>query len=87
MVKVDLTGCAPFFDASGPDYAAAAAAHRLLSEKSGPGAEFTGWTYLPQLIKRYELKQIVSAATKIRSRSKVLVVVASAAHTSARAAP
>lgn len=75
MVKVDLTGCAPFFDASGPDYAAAAAAHRLLSEKSGPGAEFTGWTYLPQLIKRYELKQIVSAATKIRSRSKVLVVV------------
>ena len=75
MVKVDLSGCAPFFDASGPDYASAAAAHRQLSEKTGPGAEFTGWTYLPELIKRSELKQILSAAGKIRSRSKTLVVV------------
>ena len=43
MIKVDLTGCSSFFDAPGPDFAAAAAAHRVLSEKTGQGAEFTGW--------------------------------------------
>ena len=75
MVKVDLTGCATFFDASGPDFAAAAAAHRMLSEKTGKGAEFTGWTSLPQDIRRRELKGILSIANKIRSRSKALVVV------------
>ena len=75
MIKVDLTGCASFFDASGPDFAAAAAAHRVLSEKTGQGAEFTGWLELPRLIKRTELKSIISAANKIRSRSKALVVV------------
>ena len=55
MIKVDLSGAAPFFDAAGPDYAAAAAAHRLLEEKSGPGAEFTGWTELPMRMKKGEL--------------------------------
>ena len=75
MVKVDLTGCATIFDASGPDFAAAAAAHRMLSEKTGKGAEFTGWTSLPQDIRRRELKGILSIANKIRSRSKALVVV------------
>ena len=75
MIKVDLTGAAPFFDAAGPDYASAASAHRMLEEKSGPGAEFTGWLELPRLIKRTELKSIISAANKIRSRSKALVVV------------
>ena len=75
MIKVDLTGCTPFFDASGPDFAAAAAAHRVLSEKTGQGAEFTGWLELPRLIKRTELKGIAAAANKIRSRSKALVVV------------
>ena len=75
MVKVDLTGCATFFDASGPDYGAASSAHRVLTEKTGPGAEFTGWTYLPQDIRRRELKSILAAANKIRNRSKALVVV------------
>ena len=75
MIKVDLSGAAPFFDAAGPDYAAAAAAHRLLEEKSGPGAEFTGWTELPMRMKKGELKPILAAAAKIRSRSKALVVV------------
>ena len=75
MIKVDLTGCSSFFDAPGPDFAAAAAAHRVLSEKTGQGAEFTGWLELPRLIKRTELKGIIAAANKIRSRSKALVVV------------
>ena len=75
MVKVDLSGCQKFFDASGPDFAAAASAHRVLTEKTGQGADFTGWLELPRLIKRTELKGIISAANKIRSRSKALVVV------------
>ena len=75
MIKVDLSGAAAFFDAAGPDYAAAAAAHRVLAEKSGPGAEFTGWTELPMRVKRGELKALLSAAAKIRARSKALVVV------------
>ena len=35
MIHVDLTGAAPFFGAHTPDYAAAEAAHRTLSEKTG----------------------------------------------------
>lgn len=75
MIKVDLSGAKSFFDAAGPDFAAAAEAHRTLSDKSGAGAEFTGWTELPQRIKNGELKPILSAAQRIRSRSGALVVI------------
>ena len=75
MIKVDLSGAEQFFESSGPDYAAAAAAHRTLEEKSGPGADFTGWLELPRRIKKGELKGILSAAAKIRGRSKALVVI------------
>lgn len=75
MVKVDLSGAKSFFDTAGPDFAAAAEAHRTLSDKSGAGAEFTGWVELPQRIKDGELKAILSAAQRIRSRSKALVVI------------
>ncbi len=76
MIKVDLSGAKPFFDAAGPDYGAAAAAHRTLDERTGPGSEFTGWLELPsRMVSSGELKAVVSAAQKIRSRSKVLVVV------------
>ena len=61
MLKVDLSGAASFFDAVGPDYAAAAAAHRTLAEHAGAGAEFTGWLELPQRVKNGELKQIGAA--------------------------
>ena len=56
MIRVDLSSAAPFFDAAGPDYAAAASAHRLLAEKSGPGADYTGWTELPVRMKKGELR-------------------------------
>ena len=75
MIKVDLSGATPFFDAGGPDWAAAAKAHRVLAEKSGPGAEFTGWLDLPRVMAAGELKAVVAAANRIRSRSRVLVVV------------
>ena len=75
MLKVDLSGASSFFDAAGPDYAAAAAAHRTLTERSGAGADFTGWLELPQKVKNDELRQVLSAASHIRGRSETLVVV------------
>lgn len=76
MIKVDLSGALRFFDASGPDYAAAATAHRTLSEGSGAGAEFTGWLSLPRKMKESgELRAVCAAASRIRARSKTLVVV------------
>ena len=75
MIKVDLSGAAPFFGPEGPDYAQAAKAHEMLASKSGKGAEFTGWVELPRLIKEGELESIIQTAELIRSRSKALVVV------------
>jgi glucose-6-phosphate isomerase len=75
MVKVDLSGAQSFFDAPGPDFAAAATAHRTLEESRGPGAAFTGWLTLPERVASAELKAITSAADKIRRQSQVLVVV------------
>ena len=75
MLKVDLSDAKSFFDAAGPDFAAAAAAHRTLAEGTDAGADFTGWLGLPQRVKDEELKQIVAAANRIRGRSEVLVVI------------
>ena len=75
MVKVDLSGASSFFEPAGPDYAAAAAAHRALTDGTGLGSAFTGWLQLPQRMKEGELKAVINAASKIRSRSKALVVI------------
>lgn len=75
MVKVDLTGASGFFGADGPDYGAAADAHRQLSERRGPGSEFTGWLDLPSRVKKDELKAIISATERIRGQSDALVVI------------
>ena len=75
MIKVDLQGAQTFFDADGPDYTAAAEAHRLLENRSGAGGEFAGWLELPQRILDGELKSILSAAQKIRQLGQVLLVV------------
>ena len=75
MVKVDLSGVAAFFDPAELDFAAAAEAHRALSDKTGAGNDFTGWLELPRCIKDTALKSILSAAQRIRSRSKALVVI------------
>jgi len=75
MVKVDLSGAKDFFDVVGPDYGAAASAHRQLLNGEGAGAEFTGWLELPKRILNSELSSIMAAAERIRSRSEALVVV------------
>ncbi len=75
MVKVDLSGAKQFFMGNGPDYLKAAEAHRILSDRSGAGADFLGWPELPEKIRNTELDRIVAAAEKIRSRSSVLIVI------------
>ena len=75
MVKVDLSGALGFMDNAGPDYGAAGQAHRALAEGKGAGADFTGWRELPRRVQGEELKQIMSAAERIRDTSEVLVVV------------
>ncbi len=75
MVKVDLSGAKDFFNAAGPDYAAAADAHRTLFGRSGPGNDFIGWLDLPQRIIDTELKAILAAAQKIKKQAEVLLVV------------
>ena len=75
MVKVDLSGTSAFFDPAELDFAAAAAAHRAIIDKTGAGSDFTGWPELPQRMRDGELKAILSAANKIRSRSQALVVI------------
>lgn len=75
MVKVDLSGAKDFFDAAGPDYAAAAEAHRTLFNGTGAGNDFIGWLELPQRIIDTELKSILAAAEKIKKQSDVLLVV------------
>ena len=74
MIHVDLTGAAPFFGAHTPDYAAAEAAHRTLSEKTGAGSDFLGWTELPRRIRETELARILAAGKAIREKGDALVV-------------
>ena len=75
MVKVDISGAAGFFDASSLDYGEAAAAHRTLSERTGPGNEYTGWLNLPQRILNDELKKIQNISARICEQSEALVVI------------
>lgn len=75
MVKVDLSGALSFMDSAGPDYGAAALAHRTLVEGTGAGSDFTGWRQLPRRVQAEEQKQILAAAERIRDTSEVLVVV------------
>ena len=42
MIQVDLSGAKRFFTQAGPDFAAVARAHEVLSSGSGLGADFTG---------------------------------------------
>lgn len=75
MVKVELNGAEKFYKGNGPDYELARKAHDTLANGTGAGSEFTGWLRFPQYMKDTELDRVVATAEKIRSRSKVLVVV------------
>ena len=61
------------------------AAHRTLTEKSGLGNDYLGWTTLPKDYDREEFSRIKAAAGKIQSIPTCCSSSASAAPTSARA--
>ncbi|MEA4893913.1 MAG: glucose-6-phosphate isomerase [Oscillospiraceae bacterium] len=75
MVKVDLSGAKDFFGSVGPDYSKISDVHRQLFEHNGEGSEYTGWLELPCRVLSNELKSIQACASRIRSNSKVLVVI------------
>lgn len=75
MIKVDLSGAAPFWGETGPDWAACAKAHETLATGSGAGADFTGWLTLPEHIRATEMDRIQKAARRICDMGQVLVVV------------
>lgn len=51
------------------------AAHDTLSAKNGPGSDFLGWVDLPVDYDKSEFERIKAAAAKIKSDSKVLIVI------------
>lgn len=51
------------------------AAHRVLSEKTGLGNDFLGWTTLPADYDRGEFARIKAAAARIREDSDILLVI------------
>ncbi|MCL2858481.1 MAG: glucose-6-phosphate isomerase, partial [Streptococcaceae bacterium] len=50
-------------------------AHKLLHEGTGAGSDFTGWLNLPEDYDKEEFARIKTAAAKIQSDSKILVVI------------
>ena len=50
-------------------------AHRMLTEKTGPGCDFLGWMDLPVREETEEITRIRAAAEDIRENSDVLVVI------------
>ena len=68
MIKVDLSGAAGFWGDKGPDWAECEKAHRTLAERSGAGADFTGWLELPDRMLSGELPRIEAAAARIRAK-------------------
>lgn len=51
------------------------AAHRMLHEKNGPGADRTGWVELPVAYDRAEFSRIRKTAQKIQSDSEAFIVI------------
>jgi glucose-6-phosphate isomerase len=77
MIKVELQSLTQFLPSDFLTAKASAlhAAHTQLVDGTGPGSEFTGWVRLPIQYDREELARIQTAAKKIQSDSKVLIVV------------
>lgn len=86
MVNVDLSGASGFFDAAGPDFVAASAAHRELTDGER-WSDKRGFLALPFRMHADELRAITSAAEKIKNHSEVLVIIgAGGSYLGARAA-
>ncbi len=74
MIRLDLTGTEKYCSLTDEELRAAAAAHRSLLEGTGVESDKTGWLTLADRILTGECRDILAAAEKIKSDSKVLVV-------------
>ncbi len=76
-IHFDYSKTAPFINDHELGYmqAQVSAAHHTLREKTGPGADYTGWVDLPENYDKEEFSRIKQAAEKIKQDSDVLVVI------------
>ena len=76
MIKLNLTGLAPFLDqAEWQKTKRLEAAHGELISKYGMDSDFTTWLNLPETYDKNEFRRIKAAAERIRSESDVLLVI------------
>ena len=75
MLNVDLSGIRSFCDPCALDFSAAANAHQLLLNRTGPGSEFTGWLELLARMIDRDLPALLQCAESIRGNSDALVVI------------
>ena len=77
QITFDYKKALPFVGQHEIDYMqdAVSAAHKMLHEKTGAGADFLGWVHLPSDYDKEEFARIKKAAEKIRSDSDVLIVI------------
>lgn len=76
-LKLSIKNAKPFVKAHELDeiYAGVAAAHKVITDKSGAGNDFLGWTDLPVSYDKEEYARIKACAEKIKKNSKVFVVI------------
>ncbi|MDE6407797.1 MAG: glucose-6-phosphate isomerase [Anaeroplasmataceae bacterium] len=76
-LDLDISQTKPFFNEK--EYESVKkdilAAHKLLRSKQGAGNDYIGWLDLPIEYDKKEVAQIVAAAKKIKSQSKVLLAI------------
>jgi len=77
ILSLDLSKTVPYLGEHEISYfqPMVSTAHKMLTEKTGPGNEYLGWIDLPVNYDKAEFARIKKAAEKIRDNSEVLIVI------------
>ena len=77
MIQFDTTNASAFINEAELDNIRPQLklAHKMLTQKTGPGNDYLGWLELPRLYDRDEFTRIRQAAARIRKNSDILVVI------------
>ncbi|MBZ9621803.1 glucose-6-phosphate isomerase [Clostridium sp. FP2] len=77
ILSLDLSKTVPYLGEHEVSYfqPMVSTAHKMLSDKTGPGNDFLGWIDLPVNYDKSEFDRIKKAAQKIRDNSEVLIVI------------
>ncbi|GCD12793.1 glucose-6-phosphate isomerase [Clostridium tagluense] len=77
ILSLDLSKTVPYLGEHEVSYfqPMVSTAHKMLSDKTGPGSDFLGWIDLPVNYDKSEFDRIKKAAQKIRNNSEVLIVI------------